>query len=106
MRQVARDAMITFGGNRYSVPWRYAGLQVQVELFGEELRILSGSEIIATHPKLTGSGRQSSNASHYQGLFPQASERKPEHPPRFDPWWQDEAVDVRDLSIYDRVANL
>lgn len=105
-RQVARDAMITFSGNRYSVPWRFAGQHVQVELWDEEIRILSQGEVIATHLKVTGSGRQQVDQSHYKGLFRTATERKAEEPPRFDPWWKDEEVGIRDLDIYDLVANL
>ena len=105
-RQVARDCMITFGGNRYSVPWRFAGQSVRVELWGDEVRILSGEEMIATHAKLCGTGSQSSDPAHYQGLFRERFEKKPEEPPRFDPWWKDEQVEFRDLGIYDFVANL
>jgi len=105
-RQVARDCMITFGGNRYSVPWRFAGQQVRIELWGEEIRILCGDEIIATHLKLVGTGRQRTDPAHYQGLFCDRMEKRREEPPRFDPWWQDEDVSIRDLDIYDRVANL
>lgn len=105
-RQVARDCMITFGGNRYSVPWRFAGKQVQVELWGDEIRIECNTEVIATHRKLSGTGRQCSDPAHYQGLFKDRMEKKAQEPPRFDPWWKDEDVGVRDLGIYDRVANL
>jgi len=98
--------MITFGGNRYSVPWRFAGQQVRIELWGEEIRILCGDEIIATHLKLVGTGRQRTDPAHYQGLFRDRMEKRREEPPRFDPWWQDEDVSIRDLDIYDRVANL
>jgi transposase len=105
-RQVARDSMISFGGNRYSVPWRFAGRSVQVETWGEELRILCEGQIIATHAKLSGSGGCQSDPAHYQGLFRNPAERKAQEPPRFDPWWKEEDVGIRDLSIYDRVANL
>lgn len=105
-RKVARDCMITFGANRYSVPWRFAGQTVQIELWGDEIRILQGEEVIATHQKLAGTGRQRSNPAHYQGLFSDRLEKKKEEPPRFDPWWKDEEVMIRGLDIYDRVANL
>lgn len=105
-RKVARDCMITFGANRYSVPWRFAGQTVQMELWGDEIRILQGEEIIATHQKLAGTGKVHTNPAHYQGLFSDRLEKKKEEPPRFDPWWKDEEVMVRDLDIYDRVANL
>lgn len=105
-RPVSRDCMITFGGNRYSIPWRYVGQTVQVELWGDEIRILCGEDIITTHQKLIGTGQKRSNPAHYQGLFRDRLEKKREEPPRFDPWWQDEDVSIRDLDIYDRVANL
>lgn len=42
-RQVARDCMVTFGGNRYSVPFGFAGQKVQIELWGDEIRLMCGS---------------------------------------------------------------
>ena len=75
-------------------------------LWGDEVRILSGEEMIATHAKLCGTGSQSSDPAHYQGLFRERFEKKHEEPPRFDPWWKDEQVEFRDLGIYDFVANL
>ena len=65
-----------------------------------------GDEVIATHQKLIGTGRQRTNPAHYQGLFSDRLEKKKEEPPRFDPWWKDEEVMIRDLDIYDHVANL
>jgi hypothetical protein len=44
-RQVANDALIRFESNRYSVPWRYVGTQVELRLQGEELLILTADEV-------------------------------------------------------------
>lgn len=105
-RQVARDCMITFGRNRYSVPWRYAGQQVRIELPGDNIVTLCGDQIIASHAKLSGTGGQSIDPAHYQGLFPDRTEKKEPEPPRFDPWWKGEEVAIRALDTYDLVANL
>lgn len=105
-RQVARDGKVSFGGNRYSVPWQFAGQRVQIELSGEMIRMVSGDKLVAVHKKLSGTGQESVDPAHYQGLFPDRLEKKTVEPPRFDPWWKDEEVSIRDLDIYDRVANL
>ena len=104
-RQVSRDCKVTFGANRYSVPWKYAGQEVSIEICGDEVRIRCGDEIIAVHQRLTGTGQQRVDKAHDQGLFPDRTQIKAQEPPRFDPWWKDEEVLVRDLDVYDLVAN-
>ncbi|MCL5439627.1 MAG: IS21 family transposase [Candidatus Thermoplasmatota archaeon] len=67
-RKISRDCYISWKGNRYSVPWIYAGREALVT---EEslLRIRVDSNIIAEHEILPGSGRISRNKKHFEGLL-------------------------------------
>jgi transposase len=38
-RQVSRECFVSFGGNRYSVPWLFAGREAQLRVRDRELRI-------------------------------------------------------------------
>ena len=51
LRKVARDAYVDWQGNRYSVPWQYAGQDVWVQEIPEEVDIRTGRERIAMHAK-------------------------------------------------------
>jgi transposase len=50
-RRVGRDAFVTFEGNRYAVPWRYAGRHVSVVASEAHVRIRDGRELVVTHPR-------------------------------------------------------
>lgn len=47
--KVHRDWHIQLDTIKYSVPSRYAGLSVDIRVIGEQIDVLSGGEIIATH---------------------------------------------------------
>jgi transposase len=49
LRQVARDAYVSWQGSRYSVPWPYAGKQVWVRQRDHKVEVRYGAERIADH---------------------------------------------------------
>jgi transposase len=51
LRKVARDAMVSWEGSRYSVPWRYAGKEVWIREQGAQVEVHQGSECIARHER-------------------------------------------------------
>jgi transposase len=51
LRVVSRDAMVSWEGSRYSVPWSYAGKQVWIREQDGEVRVQHGSECIARHER-------------------------------------------------------
>jgi hypothetical protein len=104
-RQVANDARISFGTNRYSVPWRLVGRQVEVRTENDEVVLLHDGHPVARHAALSGRFQERIDQAHFRGLFRTIVEeepRKPSHDPRFPV----EDVMVRDLSLYDRVAGI
>jgi len=68
LRKVARDAYVAWEGNRYSVPWQYAGSQVWVEDRAGEVQVHFGSERIASHSAATGKHQTITRPEHHQSI--------------------------------------
>ena len=91
-RKVSRDCYVSWKGNRYSVPWIYAGREALVT---EEstLRIQVDSHVIAEHEILSGTGRISKKKEHFEGLLRTIRD---DNVSRFETM-----VEKRDLSQYE-----
>jgi transposase len=50
-RLVSRDAFVNFEGNRYAVPWRYAGRHVAVTASAAHVEIRDDSELVIVHAR-------------------------------------------------------
>ena len=94
-RNVSRDCYISWKGNRYSVPWVYAGREALVT---EEstLKIQVDSRIIADHDILQGTGRISRVKEHFDGLLKTIRD---DNTSKFETM-----VEKRDLSRYEEVS--
>lgn len=104
-RKVSQDSMVSFGNNRYSVPWVHVGLSVDLKITEGQLFINSSGAVIATHDLLSGKHQQSVVQSHYVGLLAPKSKNPIANRPQHDPYWEEEGdVEVRDLSIYEAAA--
>jgi len=70
LRTVSADCLISYGGNRYSVPARAVGRKVKVQPTGEELIIYDKSgALLASHlARAAGSGETVMVAEHYEGV--------------------------------------
>jgi transposase len=104
-RQVGSDARVAFRANRYSVPWRLAGREVELRTEGDEVVLVHDGAVVARHALLSGRFQERVDPAHFRGLFRMIVEEegsKPLHDPRFPV----EDVMVRDLSLYDRVAGI
>ena len=66
-RQVMKHCLISYNGNRSSVPYLYAGKTVTVRetLDGGVIRIFHQQDRIAEHPLATGKGVMVMEAAHY-----------------------------------------
>ena len=69
-RQVAKDCLLSYRGNRYSVPHAYAGGSVAVRqpLDGDLIRVFHQQDLIAEHRMATGKGETVADPAHYVGL--------------------------------------
>jgi len=68
LRKVARDAYVAWQGNRYSVPWQYAGRQVWVKDHAGEVNVHFGSDRIASHTVVSGKHQTVTRSEHHQGI--------------------------------------
>lgn len=69
-RRVAKDCLLSYRGNRYSVPFCHAGQTVLVRepVQGGQIQIYCQSELIAEHRLAEGRGVMVIDPAHYQGF--------------------------------------
>jgi len=104
-RKVSQDSMVSFGNNRYSVPWTYVGQCVDLKITEGQLLINSSGAVIAAHDLLSGKHQQSVSTAHYAGLLTPKPRNQVANRPQHDPYWEEEGViEVRDLSVYEAAA--
>ena len=94
-RKISRDCYVSYKGNRYSVPWKFAGRECRVIEESSSIRIEVDSIAIADHSILSGSGRISRKKEHFEGLLKAIRE---ENAAVFS-----QVVETRDLKRYEDV---
>jgi transposase len=67
-RKVATDCLISVEGNRYSLPWKYAGSTVSVKNYPDHFAAFSSTEKITEHKKTTEKNQMIIIREHYDGL--------------------------------------
>lgn len=120
-RRVAKDCMLSYRGNRYSVPFRFAGKTVLVRepVTSGRIEIYSDIKIIAEHRLAQGRGVMVSDPAHYEGLAEQRRARGPAPPPDGSPTpvvltpgpgvgrdFLAPEVEQRSLAVYEEVADV
>jgi len=93
-RKVSSDCYVSYKGNRYSVPWKYAGRIATVSEEGSILKIVIGEDTYE-HEILQGTGRISRKEEHFEGLLAALKDRNL-HNYRME-------VEKRDLRKYEEV---
>ena len=68
-RHVSRECFVSYRGNRYSVPWRFAGREAQLEIRGGELLVRVDGEERCRHELRAGSGAVVRVKEHFAGLY-------------------------------------
>jgi hypothetical protein len=68
-RKVSRDCYVSYKGNRYSAPWKYAGRECRIIEESSTLKIEVDATIVADHLILSGTGRISRKKEHFEGLL-------------------------------------
>ena len=101
-RKVSHDALVSFGGTSYGVPFRYAGQVVSVLPGERTLAILdSAKELIATHVLVHKQRKTVFLPAQYQGLDPKTARRVP--PGRAKE--REIMVEARSLAVYEEQAH-
>ena len=96
IRKVSRDCYISYKGNRYSVPWKYAGRECRIIEESATLGIEIDSSIVAVHEILPGTGRISRKREHFDGLLKAIREENSAV--------YGQMVETRDLKRYEEVS--
>lgn len=103
-RQVSRDAFVSYRGNRYSVPWRVAGLEVQLREMNSHLQVVRSGELLAMHLLSTPGSRSTVVMSVHHDGIPLGSLSKQGKAKIYiaDTNRQKPVVEVRSLAIYEQ----
>jgi hypothetical protein len=102
-RKISRDSYVSYLGNRYLVPYRFAGRNCLLQIQDKTLIVVVGKEVICNHEIHPGHSEISRNKEHFQGLLSeilkQNSTPKAKCPEIFK--FIEPEVEQRALSIYD-----
>jgi transposase len=102
LRHVAKDCLVSFETNRYSVPFRFVGQPVEIQGEADRVLIYHDGKLIVTHPRCEGRHRCQTDRAHYAGIYhrelPEIQALRYPHP-SFDG-----EVQVRDLGFYESLV--
>jgi len=107
VRKGTRDGYVSYQGNRYSVPYRYAGRSVILEIAGERMTIRLGSECLCSHTVVPGRFQMVREKEHFKGLLSLAMKCNSQHRKTTKPLFRmiGPEVEHRPLSVYDRFSS-
>ena len=107
VRKVTRDGYVSYQGNRYSVPYQYAGRSVVLEIQDDRMIIRLGSECLCSHVVVPGRSRVVREKEHFKGLLALAMECNSQCKRTTKPLFRmiGPEVEHRPLSVYDRFSN-
>jgi len=105
--KISRDSYVSYLGNRYSVPYRFAGRDCSLQISDKSLTIIIGGDAICTHEIRQGQSRISRNKEHFQGLLSEILKQNSNPKPKFSPNFKfiEPDVEQRSLSIYDAFSD-
>ncbi|MGP8337612.1 MAG: IS21 family transposase [Methanosarcinaceae archaeon] len=69
IRKVSRECYVSYLGNKYSVPYQFAGREATLQVLDDKLRVVVSGEQVCEHELIVGSGRVSRNKDHFKGLL-------------------------------------
>ena len=102
---MARDWLISFRTNRYSVPYRLIGKPVEVQARDGRVQVFHRGQAVAEHALLTGQHALAIVPEHGPGAVARNARSRYANGPQGatpDPLKVD--VEVRDLALYEQLA--
>jgi hypothetical protein len=102
---VARDWLVSFRSNRYSVPFRLIGKTVEVQACGERLTVFHRGERVAEHRLRDGRHELAILPEHGPGAVARNARSRFASRPGGSPDPLALDVEVRDLALYDTLAD-
>jgi len=106
-RKISKDAYVSYLGNRYSVPYQYAGRSAILELQENRMVIRVGSEVICSHTVIPGHSRTIREKQHFKGLLSLAMTCNSRCRQKSKPLFKmlGPQVEHRPLSVYDSYSS-
>jgi hypothetical protein len=105
-RKISRDSFVSYLGNLYSVPYRYAGMTARLQISDLTFKIIVGSDEICTHEIQPGHGKVMRVKEHFKGLLSEILKQnctlRDSNPSILK--FVDTDVEHRPLSVYDRLG--
>jgi hypothetical protein len=103
---VARDWLVSFRNNRYSVPFRLIGQTVEVQARDGQVQIFHRDRLVATHALRSGRHELSIQPEHGPGAVVRNTRHR--YGERYQPTPDTRSleVEVRDLALYDRISGV
>jgi hypothetical protein len=68
-RKVSKDCYVSYLGNKYSIPYKFAGRTAELHISDGKLQAYIDNENICEHEILSGNCRVSRKKEHFQGLL-------------------------------------
>jgi hypothetical protein len=102
-RKISRDSFVSYLGNLYSVPYRYAGMTARLQISDLTFKIIVGSDEICTHEIQPGHGKLVRVKEHFKGLLSEILRQNCSFKGKSQSILTFEETDVehRSLSLYD-----
>ena len=102
VRRISRECFVAFRGNRYSVPWRYAGREAQLRLRDHQLLVEVDNQEICRHELRSGTGAVVRVKEHFTGLYSAVRQRNLSEYLRTHSTTPVPVVEERPLAVYDQ----
>ena len=105
-RKISREAYISYLGNRYSVPYRYAGREAVVEIQSDQMVVRVGTETVCRHTIVPGHARIIREKKHFSGLLAEVMRCNAQSGTASRPLFQMTGPEVehRPLSAYEELS--
>jgi hypothetical protein len=100
-RKISRDSYVSYLGNRYSVPYRFAGRNCSLQISDKIIHIVIGNEVICTHEIHPAHCQITRNKDHFKGLLSEILKQNSTSKARETFKFIEPMVEQRSLSVYD-----
>ena len=100
-RKVSAESFVSFGGNRYSVPWRFARREAQLRVKDRVLIVEVDNQEVCRHELRSGTGAVVRVKEHFTGLYSATRQRNLSEYLRTHSTATVPEVEERPLAVYD-----
>lgn len=78
-RKISRDCYFSYMGNRYSVPWKYAGLQAELRIQNRKMLVFVNGKNVCEHVSRETAGHTVRTKEHFDGLLQEIMQKNRHH---------------------------